>query len=707
MQQSASAEWNGVFGEALSSPGSRRRNKKLTSRTPTGTHMSNEAAAWLTRHQNKAQGRLERKVASRLANLRRQPKAGDAGASPSSIVPLALRGWPGRMPPLATRGREPQVVVFDMDVLAERYRESLWSRQLTTSARPGLLAAGARLRERFLLCVLCRSPLTEATELVRALYDKGLSFDYAYALPPSGGRANGTPVLDDEAMRLLREEMGMTVASMGRRMLAVASLELEDAEIETRLPRPPYGPATAGGTTGGDGSTMPEQMPAWLGGCTPTTPRTYEVSTSDGGAGFGRGTPRRGSSRSGLELLGSEASPRPLVRLLLPGVTTLLVPHSRLQPENATIGMALVAELLFHVHRVAPHDWIAAHATRDPAGVTGNGAAGVFSTGSAGAGASWGSGGMSAASLADADGPPLADLAGLARLVVPAAELARAGLGPMPLALAGLRPLGRLSFGLANSGGGAADGGAKGDAEVLEGGAAEGVATGGGSGGKPSTGSSTTVSESDEDEGEEAEDDEEDDAIVEEADEDDDGADVTRSTAATLACKGSSALGARSTAPDARLLVLCIARLRAAGMGVPPVRPLASSRGGSVAPSTQPSPRPGLHAPELFGTAPAEASGLAPPTAHAASPARPSPLCRPQSRGGAGGGAAAAATAAIEIARPPSPSDCCDLSVAPFERWATEDAPTPPGAPPAPKIQWVDSSRDKRGRKRNKEKRGA
>lgn len=56
------------------------------------------------------------------------------------------------------------------------------------------------------------------TELLSALSDKGLRFDYAYAIPPPGGRALGAPVLDGAAMRLLRDEMGMTLASMSRRM---------------------------------------------------------------------------------------------------------------------------------------------------------------------------------------------------------------------------------------------------------------------------------------------------------------------------------------------------------------------------------------------------------------------------------------------------------------------------------------------------------
>jgi len=702
-KETASAEWNGVFGEALSSPGTRRRNKKLLSRTPNGEHMTNAAAAWLSRHQNKAQGKLERKVASRLAT--RQPKAADAG--PSSIVPITLRSWPGRMPSQATRGREPQVVVFDMDVLAERYRESLWGTELMTSARPGLLAAAARLRERFLLCVLCRSPVPEAIELVRALYDKGLGFDYAYALPPSSGRAHATPVLDVEAMRLLREEIGMTVASMGRRMLAVISLELEDAEIEARLPRP-------------------MQMPAWLGGAARhgtarhDTARAYEATAAAAAAASSSSSlsSRGGRRKSGIEVLVSAASPRPHVRLLLPGVTTLLVPHSRLQPENATIGMALIAELLFQVHRVAPHDWVAAHATRDPAAAIGAGG--------------WASGlhpGLHPASLVVPEaGAPLPDLAGLARLVVPAAELARVGLAPsMQPARAGLQPLsGRMGFGLANSDGDMATGGEECDAEGADSGAAEGVVTGSCGGGKPSTASSSTsLSDSEGDEHAGADADEYDDAIHEDADEVEDEKDARRSTAQALA---SSAL---STAPNARLLVLCVARLRAAGAGIHSLRSVAGSRGSGAAPQTP--PRPGLHAPELFehpgnrvrksskeifehpGTRaresskelPAATGATAAPSAsstgHAVgSPVRLSPLGRPISRGaGAGTG-----TAAFEVLRPPSPSECCDLSVAPFERWATEDAPTPPCIPSAPKIPWVDCGREKRRRKkRNKEKR--
>lgn len=159
--------WTSIFGEALSSsPGTRRRNKQINDLTPGGHHLSDKSAAWLARHQTKAQSRLERKVASKLE--RRPPKAGNAAGGCTSLIPIAVRGWPGRMPPQAQRGREPQVICFEMDVLAERYRESLWDRQLMTTARPGLIRAAGRLRERFLLCALVHAPVGEAVRSSRA-----------------------------------------------------------------------------------------------------------------------------------------------------------------------------------------------------------------------------------------------------------------------------------------------------------------------------------------------------------------------------------------------------------------------------------------------------------------------------------------------------------------------------------------------------------
>ena len=205
-QPSPGSVWSAVFGEALASPGCRKRNKKLNDLTPSGEHLSDTSAAWLAKHQTKAQGRLERKVASRLVNLRRERKAGnggDAAISGARIVPLPVRAWAGRRPSLVS-GKEPQVLAFDMDVLVERYRESIWEREVTTRARSGLIAALIGLRERFLLCAFCRALPKEAADLLSVLQRKGFAFDYAYAVPPASARSLEAPVLDGASMRLLR-----------------------------------------------------------------------------------------------------------------------------------------------------------------------------------------------------------------------------------------------------------------------------------------------------------------------------------------------------------------------------------------------------------------------------------------------------------------------------------------------------------------------
>ena len=405
LDKSPSSVWSSVFGEALTeqfSPGQRRRNRKINDYTPSGMHLSDAATSWLSRHQNKVQNRLERKVASRLVHIRRRPKASHTDSARASLVPLPLRGWPGRMPPLACRGKEPQVVAFEVDVLAERYRESLWDRHLSTTARPGLVHAIAKLRERFLVCAVSRAPVAEAMELIKALQEKGLTFDFSYALPPpaQSGRAFGsTPYLDVASMRLLRDELGMTLASMSRRLLLVTSLELEDAEIDELLQTVP-GNARLPGAAAADA-----HPPAWL--CcdasaaieAPNGAPPSSESVVGGGPTAGRGGRRR---RSGVDLLVCDACPRPLVRTLLGGVTTLTVPHSRLQLEGATVSATLIADLLLQLHALAPHDWAAAHAAVHPP-----------------------------CTPPTASAPPGAapiDLAGVARITVASAELAAAGI---------------------------------------------------------------------------------------------------------------------------------------------------------------------------------------------------------------------------------------------------------------------------------------
>ena len=134
-QHSPATAFQRIFGEALgfSSPGFRKNNKKLHW-TPGGEHLGQESLDWLQRHQEKAQTRLERKMAGKMKTVFVAPSA-DAPASArgssasvcagnstasngilQQLLPLSI-GVP-RMPSLAERGSEPQVLIFEMNVLA-------------------------------------------------------------------------------------------------------------------------------------------------------------------------------------------------------------------------------------------------------------------------------------------------------------------------------------------------------------------------------------------------------------------------------------------------------------------------------------------------------------------------------------------------------------------------------------------------------------
>lgn len=345
MQLSPATNFQRLFGEALgySSPGFRRNNKKLHW-TPGGEHLGEDSREWLQRHQEKVQSKLERKVAGKMRTIYAEPACGDAPASARSttgesstltngvLQQLASTGGVTRMPPLTERGTEPQVLIFEMDVLAERYRATLWDSSLCTVARPGLIEAGRQLRERFLLCAISRASKPDALDLLAALNERGLAFDYSFVVPPPSGRgraaaAGASPLLDEQSMAVLRDAMGMTVASMERRLLAVVSVELEEAELDARLPASPN-------------------------------------------AVCHRSQQRRGTGRAGQSttqttagLLSSASGPdRPHVRLWLPNVTTLLVPHARVQEYERAASATLIADVILRVHQQATRDWSAAHA---------------------------------------------------------------------------------------------------------------------------------------------------------------------------------------------------------------------------------------------------------------------------------------------------------------------------------------------------------
>ena len=465
--------WSSVFGDALTgfaSPGARRRNRKIFCVTPEGTNLSESSKSWLQKHQDKVQSRLDKKAERLRVQLLRQPKSdgversGAQTARPQQLVGAAAP----RMPPLAERGTEPQIVLFELEVLAERYRESLWDRHETTFARPGLVDAGHRLRERFLLCAVSRSSQAEMLELLATLRERGLGFDYAFALPPTGGggrvAAAQSAALDAESLRALRSEMGLTAASMARRVLAVVSVELDESEIDARLPQQ----AAASPARGSGG------RPAFLARVGDGVENSWPPSRCDVGGGGGvreapigpsaPSSPARrkvaaGALASADSVLAScGATGRPNVRLWLPGVPTLLVPHPRLQEGASTATADLLADVILGVHRGAPRDWGAAHSspslatasTASAASLGGGGAAAFASTSSpaprsGGGSARAGGGGSSPRSR---PAPPRArppgldawTLGGLSRVVVSAAELSRCGLlSPMSAADANCR----------------------------------------------------------------------------------------------------------------------------------------------------------------------------------------------------------------------------------------------------------------------------
>jgi hypothetical protein len=405
--------WTSVFGEALtnvSSPGARRRNRKLHALTPEGTHLDVESTAWLTRHQEKAQTRLERKVERKMVHLRKPHKAD--GAATGNVGPLqCLVSGTERMPTYAERGSEPQVVAFELDALAERYRESLWERDLRTLARPGLVEAGKRMRERFLLCALSRAPAADTLELLALLRERGLVFDFAFALPPpAGGRAavGLSPVLDFDTMRSLRDAMGMTVAAMERRLLAVLCVELEEVEIDARLP------------------TSPTRLQ-----------KQQQQARANAAIRWGGATGARevgGGVSGALGVLGSAAGhdSRCNVRMWLPGVTTLLVPHPRLQESESTVRAPLIADVLINLHRSCPRDWAAAHAARptplSPLSSPNRAADAGAQTSPMKQHSPTSGHGRGRTAFAD-----YCTLGGLAHLVVPSVELAKCGLAPTRL----------------------------------------------------------------------------------------------------------------------------------------------------------------------------------------------------------------------------------------------------------------------------------
>ena len=326
--------WHQTFGEALS-PGVKKRNIRLHERTPSKTHLGDESSAWLARHQESVRNKLEKKCARAIKR----------GVSPSKphhpvpLVPLATGSWGGasRQPPLVPVDTPPQMLLFEMEgLLVERFRRSIWSGAAQSHGRPGVVSGLLQLRRTFLLCVICRSDAEVAQRVLAELNSRGLRFDLAYALPPSYSRRKSSPCLTLAAQEQLRADTATaSLEALQRRTLLVASLELERAELESRMLEPPRGSLE---------SVPPSAEPA-------------SASTEPPGVRVSSPTPARLRSPRAQR---SRPRLHQHVRLLMQDVATVLVPHPRLQANEQAVIMSEIAIWIELMYAACKTDWVAA-----------------------------------------------------------------------------------------------------------------------------------------------------------------------------------------------------------------------------------------------------------------------------------------------------------------------------------------------------------
>lgn len=69
--------------------------------------------------------------------------------------------------------------------------------------------------------------------------------------------------------------------------------------------------------------------------------------------------------REGVGMLLSPEKRRSHVRVLVPGIVSLLVPHPRLQPQLLTVVMEELARLILKLHEQSPRNWAAAYEKLD------------------------------------------------------------------------------------------------------------------------------------------------------------------------------------------------------------------------------------------------------------------------------------------------------------------------------------------------------
>ena len=227
---------------------------------------------------------LERHQTGAVAKMERRqskvvqvPKTPREAASVAPLERLETGSWGAvRQPPRVAPGERPQVLLLQMEgLLAESFHRSLWTGDASLHARPGVIPGLLALRKTYILCALCAAAPPAASRMLAELRRRGLRFDLAFSLPASMAARGAAPCLGEAAALQLCNAIDASRADLGRRALLLSALELDTAEIE---------------------------------------------------------------GRSGGELLCSPTKRRPHVKLLLPGVPTLLVPtraSSRTKPPSS------------------------------------------------------------------------------------------------------------------------------------------------------------------------------------------------------------------------------------------------------------------------------------------------------------------------------------------------------------------------------------
>ena len=254
---------------------------------------------------------LERHQAGAVSQMERRqskvvqvPKTPREAASVAPLERLETGSWGAvRQPPRVAPGERPQVLLLQMEgLLAESFHRSLWAGDASLHARPGVIPGLLALRKTYILCALCAAAPPDASRMLAELRRRPPLRPRLLAAILDGGARRGAVPRRGGSAPAVQRSTRAAPTSAAARC-SCRRLELDTTEIE---------------------------------------------------------------GRSGGELLCSPTKRRPHVKLLLPGVPTLLVPHPRLQPHEAAVVTSELVRLVDSLHSVSPDDWSAAFDAAQP-----------------------------------------------------------------------------------------------------------------------------------------------------------------------------------------------------------------------------------------------------------------------------------------------------------------------------------------------------